>query len=197
MPVPEPAAAPRAGDPHLSEEERAEALRWLDESHRQFLSSLNGVSDAQWNWKPAPGQWSVGETAEHIVLAEALLLTSARKAAAAPANPDWEEQTKGKTELLVRVIPTRQGRAVAPARIVPHEALTPAQATERFEKQRRDIVGFARETGTAVKQHTLLHPFPIFGVLHAYQWVLYVPLHTVRHCLQIAEIKAAPGYPAG
>jgi hypothetical protein len=33
-------------------------------------------------------------------------------------------------------------------------------------------------------------------MLHAYHWLLYVPLHTIRHNQQIAEVKAAPGYPA-
>ena len=63
----------RAADSHMSTEERTQVLKWLDESHQEFLAAIAGVSDAQWKWKSAPEQWSVGETAEHIVLAEALL----------------------------------------------------------------------------------------------------------------------------
>ena len=39
------------------------------------------------------------------------------------------------------------------------------------------------------------HPFPIFKVLNAYQWLLYIPLHNLRHDQQIAEVKRTPGYP--
>jgi hypothetical protein len=29
------------------------------------------LSEAQWNWKPGQDRWSIGETAEHILLAAA------------------------------------------------------------------------------------------------------------------------------
>jgi hypothetical protein len=180
----------------LGAEERTQVLTWLDESHKEFLAAIDRVSDAQWRWKPAPERWSVGETAEHIVLAEALLLGFVRKAMAAPPNPAWEEQTKGKTELLIRMMPSRRGRAVAPKPIVPQEGLTRAQVKERFEKQRIEIVSFVSETQMALKKHTVVHPFPTLGTLSAYQWLIYVPLHTIRHDKQIAEIKAASGYPS-
>jgi len=187
---------PQAADPHVSEEERAQLLEWLDESHRRFARAISSVSDAQWTWKPEPREWSVGETAEHVVLAEALLFSFVRKAIAGAPNPGWEEQTRGKTELLVRLLPSGEGNAVAPDPIVPRAGLTHAQVTERFEQQRKDIAQFARETEIALKAHTITHPFPIFGTLNAYQWLIYVPLHTLHHGKQIANVKAATGYPS-
>ena len=184
------------GNPLLSADERACALDLFEDSQREFFEALDGVSEAQWKWKPAPEQWSVGETAEHIVLAESLLFASVRRAVDSPPNADWADQTKGKTEVVTRVVPSRTGKAAAPERIVPRAGLTPAQVKERFAEQRAEIVRFTRETRVALKEHTLAHPFPIFGMLHAYQWLLYVPLHTLRHNRQIAEVKAAPGYPA-
>jgi hypothetical protein len=74
--------------------------------------------------------------------------------------------------------------------------LTRAQVKERFEKQRIEIVSFVNETQMALKEHTVVHPFPSLGTLSAYQWLIYVPLHTVRHDKQIAEVKATPGYPS-
>jgi hypothetical protein len=185
-----------AADPHMSAEERTKVLNWLDESHKEFYASIDGVSDAQWKWKPAPERWSVGETAEHIVLAEAMLFDFVQKAMASPPNLAWEDQTKGKTEFIERVMPSRQGKAQAPEPIVPREGLTRAQVKQRFEKQRVAIVKFATETQLPLKQQTAEHPFPVFGTLNAYQWLIYVPLHTMRHDKQIAEVKATPGYPA-
>ena len=185
-----------AADPHMTDAERTQVLKWLNESHDEFFSSIQGLSDAQWKWKPAPARWSVGETAEHIVLAEAMLFDNAQKAMSEPPNPNWEEQTKGKTEFIIRVMPSRQGKAVAPEPIVPRQGLTYAQVKERFEKQRVAILKFASDTQLPLKEHTAEHPFPIFGTLNAYQWLIYVPLHTIRHDKQIAEVKATPGYPA-
>jgi hypothetical protein len=179
----------------MTTEERTKLLHWLEETHQEFLASIDGVSDEQWKWKPAPERWSVGETAEHIVLAEALLFESVKKAMSSPANPAWEEETKGKTEFIVQVMAPRLGKAQAPEPIVPRNGLTLAQVKERFEQQRAEIVKFASDTNLALKEHTVVHPFPIFGTLNAYQWLIYIPLHTERHDKQIAEVKATPGYP--
>jgi DinB superfamily len=184
-----------AADANMSALERKKALDWLQQSRREFLGGIDGLSEEQWIWKPAPERWSVGETAEHIVLAEALLFSFVERAVNAPANLDWEEQTRGKTELLERVMAPRLGKAIAPSPIAPTGRLTHAQVKIQFEMQREKIVKFTRETQASLKEHTAVHPFPVFGTLSAYQWLIYVPLHTMRHYKQIAETKAAPGYP--
>jgi DinB family protein len=184
-----------AADAHMSTQERTNVLHWLEESHQEFLASIDGVSEEQWRWKPAPERWSVGETAEHIVLAEAMLFENVKNAMSSPANLAWEEQTKGKTEFIVQVMAPRLGKAQAPEPIVPRNGLTQTQVRERFEQQRAEIVKFTSDTNLALKEHTVVHPFPVFGTLNAYQWLIYVPLHTERHDKQIAEVKATAGYP--
>lgn len=184
-----------AADAHMTADERSKVMHWLDESRQEFHAAIDGVSEEQWKWKPAPERWSVGETAEHIVLAEALLFDNVKKAVASPANPAWEEQTKGKTEFIVQVMAPRLGKAQAPEPIVPRNGMTLAQVQEKFDQQRAEIVKFASDTNVALKEHTELHPFPVFGILNAYQWLIYVPLHTERHDKQIAEVKATAGYP--
>ena len=184
-----------AADAHMTAEERTKVLNWLQESRKEFLAAIDGVSEEQWKWKPAPDRWSVAETAEHIVLAEAGLFGNVQKAISSPVNPAWEERTKGKTELIERVMAPRLGKAQAPEPLVPKGGMTPAQVKETFERQRADIAKFATETEVALKQYTAYHPFPVFGTLNAYQWLIYAPLHTMRHDKQIAEVKATAGYP--
>src|SRR5579871_6509710 len=79
-----------ATDPHMTPEEREKTLKYLAESRTQFLTAIDGVSEEQWKWKPNPDRWSVGETAEHIMLAEQLLFSAVQQAMANPPNPDWE-----------------------------------------------------------------------------------------------------------
>ena len=184
-----------ATDAHMTAEERTRVLNYLEDSRKEFLMSIDGVTEEQWKWKPAPERWSVGETAEHIVLAEALLFGTVQKAIASPPNPAWEEKTKGKTEFIERVMAPRLGKATAPEPIVPSGKLTQAQVRETFLKQRLEIEKFAKETQAELKQFTVEHPFPVFNTLNAYQWLIYVPLHTMRHDKQIAEVKATAGYP--
>lgn len=187
------AASLLAADPRLAPEDRSQALRWLDDSQKDFLAAIDGLSEAQWKWKPAPNRWSVGEVAEHVVLAESALFATARKTLTVPANPAWEEATKGKTARLEAILAPRIGKAQAPESIVPQGGLTLAEVQERFAKQRVEIVQFTKETGASLKEHIIDNPF--FGPLNGYHWLIYGPLHTMRHTKQIAEVKAAVGYP--
>lgn len=88
----------------MTPDERTKALTFLAESRKEFLSAIDGVTETQWKWKPSPDRWSVGEVAEHIVLAEAGLFANVKNALSSPPNPDWEAKTKGKTERLEAVL---------------------------------------------------------------------------------------------
>jgi uncharacterized damage-inducible protein DinB len=182
-----------AADARMTPEERANALKWLEESRKEFLAAIDGLSEQQWAWRPAPNRWSVGEVAEHIVLAEASQFATVQKALVSASDADWETKTKGKTERLVAVLAPRLGKAQAPEAIVPKGGMTQAQVKERFEKQRAEIVKFAAESDAPLKQYIIANPF--FGPLNGYNWLIYAPLHTMRHDKQIAEVKATPGYP--
>ena len=103
--------------------ERAHLIKLLQDSQKEYLSYVENVSEAQWNWKPGQDRWSVGETAEHILLAEGRLFSAMERAVAAPPNPDWEKSTGGKAELLERPCliaatkrcrPSQSGRKVCP-----------------------------------------------------------------------------------
>ena len=182
-----------AADARMTPEERANALKWLEESRKEFLAAIDGVTGQQWKWRPAPDRWSVGEVAEHIVLGEASQFANVKKTIVSTPDPNWETKTKGKTERLVAVLAPRLGKAQAPEAIVPKGGMTRAQVKERFERQRAEIVQFATESDAPLKQYIIENPF--FGPLNGYQWLIYAPLHTMRHDKQIAEVKATPGYP--
>jgi uncharacterized damage-inducible protein DinB len=178
----------------VTAEERTHAVQQLKDSEQEFLASIEKVSEAQWNWKPAPGRWSVGQTAEHIMQSEVVLFRRIQHAIQSPANPDWGTQTADKTELIERVIPDRSRKATAPETTKP-QGLSKQEVVRRFKELRAQIIEFAMETQIALKEHTANHPFPSFGTLNTYQWLLLVPLHSRRHDHQIAEIKGTSGYP--
>lgn len=184
----------QGADPHMTSEERAKVISLLKQSQEEFLSSVDGLTDAQWTYKPGPDRWSVGETAEHIVLAEGLLFASVKKCLASPANPDWEAKTGKKAAFIERVMLDRSHKATAPESIRP-TGMTRAQVIARFKEVRAETLKFATETEVPLKEFTSEHPFPVFNTLNAYDWLIYIPLHNMRHDLQIAEVKASPGYP--
>jgi len=185
----------QASDANISAAERVHAIKLLQDSQKEFLSLVDGLSEAQWNYKPGADRWSVGETAEHIVLAEGGLFSGVERALAAPPNPDWEAKTRGKTEFLEKVMVDRSHKAQSPEPILPRGKLTQEEVIQRYKIARAKTLKFAEETEVPLKEHTAEHPFPVFGTLSAYQWLIYIPLHNMRHDQQIAEVKASPGFP--
>jgi hypothetical protein len=178
----------------MTAEERAHVVQLLKDSENEYLFSIEDVNEAQWNWKPAPDRWSVGQTAEHIMQSEVILFRLIHHAIESPANPDWGTKTAGKTELIERVMPDRSQKATAPETTKP-QGLSKEVVVRRFKEVRAQIIRFAEETQIALKEHTAEHLFPAFATLNTYQWLLMVPLHNRRHDHQIAEIKATLGYP--
>ena len=57
----------------LTQGERERAMSELHATRKQFLDSVAGLSDAQWNFKPSPDVWSVAEVAEHIAISEDMI----------------------------------------------------------------------------------------------------------------------------
>jgi len=187
---------PESSDGKITAEERAKAIKLLMDSQNEFLSYVEKLTDEQWNFRPAPFKWTVGETAEHIALAEGLLYGAMERALAAPINPDWETKTAGKEATLDNILAARRGKANAPEPIQPlKRKMSRADIMILFKESRAKSLKFIETTDLPLKAHTLDHLFPIFGTLNAYQWFIYIPEHNFRHNKQIAEIMSNPAFP--
>ena len=176
----------------MTEAERAELVELLLKSEREFMQELEGVNERQWSFKLGPDRWSVGEVVEHIVLADGLLFDTATKSLTGQPDAQWDA-TLSKTETLRRALPDRSCRVDAPGVMQPRRAMPREELLSRFIDQRARVLKYARETDAPLKAHTAANPF--FGSLNAHQWLLYIPLHHLRHNQQIAEVKASAAYP--
>ena len=182
-------------DPNMTTEDRAKVIKLLNDSHKHTMDLMEGLSEEQLKFKSAPEKWSVLEVAEHIYLAEGLLFSAVEGALAAKENPEWETKTKDKTAFLERVMVNRDRKATAPESIVPSGKLARDEVIAKLKESRAKTLKFAEETKLPLKSHTYDHPFPVFGTLNAYQWLIYIPLHNIRHNQQIEEVKANPSFP--
>ena len=64
-------ASAKAQDVSRADKDRA--LQYLESTKKGVLDATKGLSDAQWNFKPAPDRWSVAEVMEHLTAAEDML----------------------------------------------------------------------------------------------------------------------------
>ena len=57
-------------DDSITPSDRQQLLDVLAASEARFRHAIHGLTEAQWEQKPAPGKWSPAELAEHLALSE-------------------------------------------------------------------------------------------------------------------------------
>ena len=179
----------------LTPEERKKAVEYLKETQKDFLASIEGVSEAQWNFKAGPDRWSIGETAEHIAVTEQTIWDLIDgKIMKSPAAPEKRAEVKGKEDMILSVIPDRSRKAQAPERLRPTGRwANRAALTKDFESTRSKEISYVTETKEDLRSHFEEHPF--LKTMDAWQWLLFNGAHCKRHTAQILEVKADPNYP--
>jgi hypothetical protein len=178
----------------LTQGERDRALSELYATRKVFLDSVAGLTEAQWNFKPAPDVWSIAECAEHITLSEDLIAGRARQMMESPAEPDKRALTKGKDEAILKGAADRSQKFKAPEVLVPtHRWPTQAALVAHFKESRDRTLDYVRTTEDPLRVHFSDHP--VFKTLDAYQWFLLLSAHTARHTAQLNEVKQNPNYP--
>ena len=186
------AAAPNAAE--LTAQEREKLLQYLTTTRDNVIAESAKLSDAQWNFKPAPDRWSVGEVVEHLALAETFIFDAQQKTAAGPAAPaDKVAAAKGKDDTILKVIPDRTQKAQAPEPIQPAKRIGDrAAVVTAFRERRGKTIDYARQTKDDLRARVSDSPL---GPVDAYQWLLFIGAHTERHLAQLKEVKAHAQFP--
>jgi len=187
------AAVPLRAAAPISQVDRDALIKDLERSRTVFLDGIADVkTEAQWNYKPAPDRWSVGECAAHIIAAEQYFRDNIAATLKAPALPPAQQSTAGDAALS-KMIRDRSQKFQAPAAIEPTGKVVPkAQAIKDFEAARARSLQYVRTTQDPLREHGAGTPPQITT---AYQLVLMMSGHTERHTAQLLEVKATPGYP--
>lgn len=178
------ADAPAAGD-------REALIAQLERTKARFLASVEGLSEAQWNYKPAPERWSVAECAEHITAAESFI----RKMAADSMKGELAADAAGtnQDQKILTFLVDRSTKFKAPEPLMPTNRFgTPAAAVAAYTKERAETIALA-SSDVDLRTHGTKH-FAL-GDLDSYGWFLFLSAHSERHTLQIEEVKADPGFP--
>ena len=178
----------------LTKEERQRAVDYLNETEKDFLAAIDGVSDAQWKFKAAPERWSIAETAEHIATAEDFIWARVEEIMKAPANPERRAETEGKDKIIYDKIPDRSRKAQAPEPLKPTgKFATREELVKHFKEVRAKEIAFLAETKEDLRSH--IADNPALDAMDAYQWVIFNGAHSKRHTAQIEEVKTDGNYP--
>jgi len=181
----------KAAVARLTLEEREQAARYLAATRDHLVESLRGLSEAQWNFKPAPDRWSIAEVMEHVAIVEDRVQEIIGSMGQAPTDAA-ERDVKQVDAFVLVVIPIRHPRYKAPERVSPPGERTGAEALEHFLRRRVQTEELLR--GSPNLRGRVL-PHPVFGPWDGYQWILAAGGHCARHTGQILEVKEDPKFP--
>ncbi len=175
-----------------SPEDKEKALKYLESTKKKVLEATHGLSDAQWNFKPAPDKWSVAEVAEHIAAAEDLLrgltVDTVMKAPAEPGR-DFAKVDAG----IIAGVPDRTQKFQAPEPLKPTNRFgSPDGSIKHFLESRAKTEEFLKTTSD-LRGHVA--DSPVGGKWDAYEYILLIAAHSERHTKQIEEVKANPNFP--
>ncbi|MGA2186203.1 MAG: DinB family protein [Bryobacteraceae bacterium] len=177
----------------MDENEKRTLLDSLRQSQEAFVNALDGVSEAEAVWKPAPDRWSVLECAEHVAVAETLMFRAVRHGTpiAAPAPDDGS-----RVDRFRNAAPDRSRKYVAPELVQPRGRFASVfEAVEQFVASRERTIRYVQSCSEDLRSLSTVHPFVGRITCQECLWLLIG--HPVRHAEQIREIRALARRAAG
>jgi len=176
----------------VTQAEKERALQYLETTKKGVLEATKGLSEAQWNFKPAPDRWSVAQVMEHIAAAEDFIRGILKeKIMMAPAGEQGRD-VKKTDEAVLAMIPDRTNKVQAPEPLVPTNRFgSPEGSVKHFVESRATTEEFLKTT-TGLRDHVADSPM---GKLDGYEFILLIAAHSERHTKQINEVKADPNFP--
>lgn len=177
----------------ITPQEREKALGLLTRSRQTLLNAVEGVTETQARWKPAPDRWSILEYVEHLAISDDSLIAMIKHSLTTPARPETEEQRKAR-EAKIRETPVPRGTNHAPDSLRPHSRFASLQdSVNAFLEARERTFAFARSTEDDLRSHFTNHS--VLGPLDGYQWLVGNARHAETHAAHIKELRDHPDFP--
>lgn len=158
---------------------------YLTETRDQLLNEITLLSDDQFNWRPNPENWSIGQVCRHLVLVEEATI----KAIAwglKTGELTQKERIKVDDLLLDRTIKRKAPKIVEPD----VESIKVQQIHTLLNDSRIKLTTLLSTVidKSILEGKSVVHP--ALGELRLDQWIEQIYLHEQRHIEQIKEIKS-------
>lgn len=188
-----PQGSPSPSAPNVTKDRDA-AVKYLEETRDAFVKSIDGLSEAQWTFKPGPDRWSIAEVAEHIALSDPMLLQLVSEKVMKAPKPA-ADAARVSDQQVVDLVTNRSQKVQAPEQLRPtHRWGTREALTKDFLAARQKTIDYVKSTDD-LRAHAVPHP-ALKAEVDGHQWVLYLAGHSARHTAQLNEVKTSAGYPA-
>lgn len=171
----------------------------IDGTRARLAERVSALSEAQQNFRPASGGWSVAEIVEHLAILESRLLglmtvmvSKVEQAGAQNGGADFEFQPVTLEQFAER---SRREKYNAPETAQPQGGVSIGESLERLRQSRASLHQL-RPRLEANDFSGARYPHPAFGPLDLYQWLVMIGFHEERHLRQIDALLSSPEYHA-
>lgn len=177
----------------LTDEERAMAVAKLTETHEKMMKTLDGLSEAQLNYKADPESWSIAECVEHLTISENGFGEMLKGAMSTTPDENMSAAATMTDDEIYAMMISREKK------VKTSEPMEPSGKFGNYEEtlanlitKRTEHIEYLKTTDDDFRSH---YQEMSFGTVDAYQMVLMMAGHTERHTSQIEEIMADEGFP--
>jgi len=155
----------------------------LKSSREGLCETLAAITEEDARKRPGPGQWTAIECVEHLTIAEEAMLGRLRNGEAL-ADPIHLPEREAR---MAAGVAGRATRVQAPPAAEPKGRFASlAEAIEGFTSARARTIEFI-ETDPNLRAMQVTHP--LYGPISGYELALIMASHSLRHALQIREIR--------
>lgn len=180
-------------DDKLTDAERLVAMTEMTATHDHLLTSLEGLSEQQLNFKSSPESWSIAECTEHIAISEGSFYGMLEGSLKVAADPSKRAEVRMTDEQLLAMIVDRTNKVKTQKPFEPTGKFgSHAETVKAFKTKRIDNIKYIATTEDDLRNHYAEFPF---GTIDAYQILLFMSGHSERHVLQIEEIMTNENFP--
>lgn len=161
------------------------------------------LSEAQVNWRPGAGSWSVAQCFEHLVLTQSLYLPTLKRLAAGSARATvWERISPFSGlfgRMLIRALdPANSRKTKTAAKSTPAASTIGGDVIKRFHEHQRSLVDHLRDLPqdldpTAV---VITSPLSSFVTYSLDDCLTILVVHGRRHLAQAERVVASADFPA-
>lgn len=177
----------------LSDTERKAAVEELIKTNERLLKTVEGLSEAQLNFKGSPDSWSIAECVEHLAISETSFGQMLQGALQTPADASKRAEVKMTDQEIMAIITSREKKVKTAEAFEPSGKFgTYAETLKAFEEKRAAHIDYMKHTEDDLRNHYGQLPL---GTIDGLQIVLSMSGHTERHVLQMEEVKAHPDFP--
>jgi hypothetical protein len=167
----------------------------------QIQKLCEGLTEAQMNWRPSPGAWSISECLDHLTVTATTFskaieagVAKAPKAAKREADAALRPPWWGRMFLQILEPPVARFKVKAPPHFQPRAARDSMLVLAEFSKAHTELLQKWPKWAQIDMRRTKVRgvfpvPFPLILVMHV------IPTHMRRHLWQARQVTSARGFP--